>query len=135
MSGRTPGHRAAPVPPAQRVRVTSSRREASAPRRRTATSALVEQTGVGELYLRGLLRAQLRLALGVLGAAAATLLGLPLAFAVLPVTREWHVGPLPFPWLVLGVLLYPAMTAAAALYSRQAGRTERRFADIVTQER
>jgi hypothetical protein len=119
----------------QRVRVTSSRRGASAPRRRTARSALVEQTGVGELYLRGLLRAQLRLALAVLGVLAVTLLGLPLLFAVLPVTREWHVGPLPFPWVVLGVLLYPAMMAAAAVYSRQAERTERRFADIVGQER
>jgi hypothetical protein len=119
----------------QRVRVTSSRRGASTPRRRTATSALVEQTGVGELYLLGLLRAQLRLALGVIGVGAATLLGLPLLFAVVPVTRALRVGPLPFPWLVLGVLLYPAMMAAAAWYSRQAERTERRFADIVTQER
>lgn len=119
----------------QRVRVTSSRRGASTPRRRTARSALVEQTGIGELYLDGLLRAQLRLALAVLGLIAVTLLGLPLLFAVLPVTREWHVGPLPFPWVVLGVLLYPAMMGAAAVYSRQAERTERRFADIVGQER
>ncbi|WP_238329833.1 hypothetical protein [Ornithinimicrobium humiphilum] len=117
------------------MRVTSSRRGASTPRRRTARSALVEQTGIGELYLDGLLRAQLRLALAVLGLVAVTLLGLPLLFAVLPVTREWHVGPLPFPWVVLGVLLYPAMMAAAAVYSRQAERTERRFADIVGQER
>jgi hypothetical protein len=119
----------------QRVRVTSSRRGASAPRRRTATSALVEQTGVGQLYLRGLLRAQLRLAAGVLGVVAATLLGLPLLFAVVPATRELHLGPLPFSWVVLGVLLYPAMMVVAAVYSRQAERTERRFADIVTQER
>jgi hypothetical protein len=128
----TPGPR---TPPTQRVRVTSSRRGASTPHRRTATAALVEQTGVGELYLRGLLRAQLRLALAVLAVVAATLLGLPLLFAVAPVTRQLHLGPLPFPWVVLGVLLYPAMMAAAALYSRQAERTERRFADIVTQER
>lgn len=121
--------------PTQRVRVTSSRRGASTPRRRTATSALVEQTGVGELYLRGLLRAQLRLAVAVLGVVGVTLLGLPLLFAVVPATRVLSVGPVPFPWLVLGVLLYPAMMAAAALYSRQAERTERRFADIVTQER
>jgi hypothetical protein len=125
---------AAPGAP-QRVRVTSSRRGASAPRRRTATSALVEQTGVGQLYLRGLLRAQLRLAVGVLGVVAATLLGLPLLFAVVPATRDLHLGPLPFSWVVLGVLLYPAMMVVAAVYSRQAERTERRFADIVTRER
>lgn len=121
--------------PAQRVRVTSSRRGASTPRRRTARSALVEQTGVGELYLRGLLRAQLRLAVAVLTVVATTLLGLPLLFAAVPAARQLHVGPLPFPWVVLGVLLYPAMMAAAAVYTRQAERTERRFADIVTQER
>ncbi len=121
--------------PTQRVRVTSSRRGASTPRRRTVTSALVEQTGVGELYLRGLLRAQLRLAAAVLGVVGVTLLGLPMLFAVAPATRVLSVGPLPFPWLVLGVLLYPAMMAVAALYARQAERTERRFADIVTQER
>lgn len=123
------------APHTHRVRVTSSRRGASTHRSRTVASALVEQTDVGELYLRGLLREQLRLALGVIAVVAATLLGLPLLFASVPLTRELELGPLPFPWVVLGVLLYPAMMAAAAWYSRQAERTERRFADIVTQER
>lgn len=118
----------------QRVRVTSSRRGTSPPRRRTATSALVEQTEIGELYLGGLLRAQLRLALGVIGVVAVTLLGLPLLFALVPMTRELRVGPLPLSWLILGVLLYPVIVTAAAAYTRGAERTERRFTDVVTRE-
>lgn len=119
----------------QRVRVTSSRRGATAPRRRPPAAALTEQTGVGELYLRGLLRAQLRLTLTVIGIGALALLGLPVLFAAVPATRSLAVAGLPFPWLVLGVLLYPAMVGLAAWYVRHADRLERRFADEMARER
>lgn len=119
----------------QRVRVTSGRRGATTARRRSLASALVEQTDVGELYLQGLLRAQLRLALIVLGVVASVLLGLPLLFAVAPVTRTLSVVGLPLPWIVLGVLLYPAMVAIAAWFDRHAGALERRFADLMDRER
>ena len=115
----------------QRVRVTASRRGAVAARRRPMASALVEQTAVGELYLGGLLRAQLRLALTIVGSGAAILLGLPLLFAVVPATRELSLGPVPVPWLLLGVLIYPAVVAAALFYTRRSERTERRFAEVV----
>ncbi|MFK5633553.1 MULTISPECIES: hypothetical protein [unclassified Ornithinimicrobium] len=124
-----------PTPPPQRVRVTSSRRGAAAPRRRTRATALVEQTGVGELYLQGLLQSQLRLALVVLGLGAATLLGLPLLFLLVPASQELRVLGLPFPWVALGVLLYPAMVGIAAWYVVRAERVERRFTDVVTRER
>jgi hypothetical protein len=124
-----------PTPPTQRVRVTSSRRGATAPRRRTRASALVEQTGVGELYLQGLLHSQLRLALVVLGVGAVTLVGLPLLFLLVPATQHLRVLGLPFPWLALGLLLYPAMVAVAAWYAARAERVERRFTDVVTRER
>jgi hypothetical protein len=94
-------------------------------------AALVEQTEVGELYLLGLLRAQLRLSLTVVGTGAVLLLGLPLLFAVVPATRELHLGPVPLPWLVLGVLVYPAVVLAAAVYTRLTEQTERRFVDVV----
>lgn len=124
-----------PAPHTQRVRVTSSRRGAPAPRRRPLAAALTEQTDVGELYLRGLLRAQLRLTLTVLGIGALALLGLPLLFAVVPSTKSLAVLGLPFPWLVLGGLLYPAMIGLAAWYARHADRLERRFADEMARER
>lgn len=119
----------------QRVRVTSARRGATTARRRSLASALAEQTDVGELYLQGLLRAQLRLALVVLGVVGAVLLGLPLLFAVAPATRTLQAGGLPLPWIVLGVLLYPAMVAIAAWFDRHAGALERRFADLIGRER
>lgn len=115
----------------QRVRVTASRRGAATARRRPMRAALVEQTEVGELYLLGLLRAQLRLSLTVVGTGAVLLLGLPLLFAVVPATRELHLGPVPLPWLVLGVLVYPAVVLAAAVYTRLTEQTERRFVDVV----
>lgn len=118
----------------QRVRVTSSRRGAAAARRRSSARDLAEQTEVGELYLEGLLRAQLRLALVVLGAAAAALLGLPLLFVVIPATRSVSVAGIPVPWIVLGVLLYPAMVGVAAWFDRHAGRLERRFAEAMDEE-
>lgn len=118
----------------QRVRVTSSRRGAAAARRRSSARDLAEQTGVGELYLQGLLRAQLRLALTVLGIAASVLLGLPLLFALVPESRSWQVAGLPVPWVVLGVLLYPAMIGLAAWFDRHAGRLERRFAEVMDRE-
>ena len=115
-----------------RVRVTSSRRDAPAARVRAPAEALVEQTGLGELYLTGLLRAQLRLTLTVLAMGAAALLGLPALFALLPASRELSIAAVPVPWLVLGVLLYPSMVGVAWWYSRSATRLERRFTELVT---
>lgn len=43
-----------------------------------------------------------------------------------------HVGPLPLPWLIIGVLIYPLVALAARVYVRQAGRIEREFADLMT---
>lgn len=122
-----------PPRPTQRVRVTASRRGAPTARRRPAASALAEQTGLGELYLQGLLRAQLRLTAAVAAMIAVVLLGIPLAFALVPASRELHVGPFPLPWVVLGVLIYPAIVAAAAFYSHRTEQTERRFAQFVSE--
>jgi hypothetical protein len=61
-------------------------------------------TPIGALYLRSLIRSQLRLSFVVLA-------GLP--------------------WLVLGVLVFPAMVGAAAWYVRAVERTERQFVDLV----
>ena len=58
-------------------------------------------------------------------------LGLPLLFALVPETRELRLGWVPVPWLLLGVLIYPAVVAAAVFYTRRSERTERRFADVV----
>ena len=118
--------------PTHRVRVTSSRRTATTARRGSPAAALVEQTGVGELYLQGLLRAQLRLTLSVLGVVALALLGLPILFVLLPSLAGQGVLGIPLPWWALGVAAYPIMIGAAAWYAARAHRLERAFAAVVT---
>lgn len=120
--------------PPRRVRVTSPRREA---RRRGAhrppAQELEEQTGLGEVYLSALLRAQLRLSVAILLGVAVVVLGLPAAFILLPATRDVHVGPVPLPWLAIGVLIYPLVFLAARIYVRQSERIEREFSDLMGQ--
>ena len=113
-----------------RVRVTSSRREAATARRRPMAAALVEQTGAGELYLRGLLRAQLRLALAVLAGLAVVLGGIPVLYVVLPAARSVQVAGVPVVWPVLAVLVYPALVGVAAWYTRAATRIEQRLTAV-----
>jgi len=117
---------------AKRVRVTSPRRGAA--RRgptRPVTTEIDEQTGLGEVYMAALMRAQLRLSVTVLVAAAFLLGILPVLFLAVPVTRELHVWLVPLPWLILGVLVYPVVALAARYYVRHAEAIERDFADLV----
>lgn len=115
-----------------RVRVTSSRRGTARPPAVPALARdLADQTGLGEVYLQGLLRAQLRLSLTVLLLGALALGGLPVLFLAVPATRELGVLGVPFPWLVLGVLVYPVAAVAAWWYARAAERLEATFTDVV----
>jgi hypothetical protein len=112
--------------------VTSPRTAAvRRPPGRSALRALDEQDLVGELLVRSLVRAQLFLALRLLTVLAALLGGLPLLFAVVPGSREVQVLGLPLPWLVLGVLVYPALVLGGWLYLRLAERNERDFTELV----
>lgn len=127
----TPGSGPTGDPP-RRVTVTSPRTSAvRRPPGRSALRALDEQDHVGELLVRSLVRAQLLLALRLLAVLAVLLGGLPLLFAVAPVTRDVQVLGLPFPWLVLGVLVYPAMVVGGLVYLRLAERNERDFTELV----
>lgn len=116
----------------RRVVVTSPRMRAA---RSAATSAVVqdidEQTRLGDVYIRSLIRAQLRLA-ATAGAVFGTLLGgLPLLFALVPSVRDVAVFGFPLPWLLLGVLVYPVLVAGGWFYVRHAERNEREFARLV----
>ena len=117
---------------AERVRITSPR--ATAARRppvRGATREIDEQTRVGEVYMRSLMHDQLRLTMSVVGFVLVTLGGLPLLFAVLPVTRRMLILGLPLPWLLLGVVVYPVLYGAARYYVRRAERIEAEFTEFV----
>ncbi len=122
-----------PTPgPQKRVRVTSPRR--GAPRRppvRPVSTDIDEQTPLGELYMASLIHAQWRLSMSVLASAAMMIGGLPLLFLVLPSTQSLNIGPVPLPWLILGVLIYPAVWLAGRYYVRQSEHIERDFTELV----
>jgi len=118
--------------PPRRVRVVSPRtRAAHASASRPVRHEIDEQTILGEVYMRSLVRLQLRLAIGVCLIFTVLLGGLPLILTLEPQLSDVHVLGLPLPWLLLGVVVYPVLIAAAWLYVRQAERNERDFAELV----
>jgi hypothetical protein len=114
-----------------RVRVTSSRRGAARVRARPVARDLDEQTELGDVYLAGLMRAQLRLSAAVLAFTAIGLAALPVTLSLVPTTRGLTVLGVPLPWLVLGVGVYPAAWLLARWYARSAERIEADFTEAV----
>ncbi|MGH3504554.1 MAG: DUF485 domain-containing protein [Nocardioidaceae bacterium] len=121
----------APPPPPPRERIT--RPGQTSPRHRPVevTREIDEQTVVGEVFMRSLMRTQLRLAGLVVLVLVVTLGMLPLLFAFVPQVAHAHVAGIPLPWLLLGFLVYPALVALGWFYVRQAERNEDDFADLV----
>ncbi len=118
-------------PPA-RVRVTSPRMGARPrPPSLSGTRDIDEQTGLGEVYMRSLLRAQLRLGMTVVIVSAVAIGILPLLFAAEPRLAQLRLLTVPVPWWLIGVGLYPVFVALAWWYVRASERAERDFADIV----
>ncbi|WP_283133223.1 hypothetical protein [Rhizohabitans arisaemae] len=115
----------------RRVTVTGPRRSAAARPRYPATLEIDEQTRLGEVYMRSLIRSQLRLAVSVCTVTGCVIGGLPLLFLVFPVLRGLDVLGIPFAWLILAGLIYPAFVVCAWWYVRQAERAERDFAELV----
>lgn len=115
--------------PPQRVRVTGPRR--GRPRRTSVASEIDAQTEIGEIYMRSLMRSQLRLALGVLLLLVVTVGALPLLFRTHHGLVTQRLLGIPLPWLVLGGGVYPFLVLLAWLYVRRAERNERTFNDMV----
>ncbi|MDQ6525170.1 hypothetical protein RB608_16235 [Nocardioides sp. LHD-245] len=119
---------------AERVRVTGPPRHPVAGSPAGPPSRLGdvhEQTALGDVYLRSLLREQLGLAARVLGLLAVTLGALPLVFHLAPTLADVRPFGIPLPWLLLGVLAHPFLLLLAWRYVRRAERNERAFADLV----
>src|SRR5690606_9359371 len=123
-----------PDPPPRRDVVVSPRRTRPGRPRLKLTHEIDAQTRLGQVFLGSLVRAQFRLAMLVLALVGVLMLGLPLVFALAPEVKTLQVFGIPLPWLILGVLVHPAMIAAAWYYVRQAERTERDFAEMVARE-
>jgi hypothetical protein len=107
---------------------------ATRPPNRPPTREIDEQTDIGEVYMRSLLRAQLRRGLTVLAVVALFLAALPLLFTVEPRLASVRILTVPLPWLLLGVTVYPLLLAASWWLVRAAERTERDFAELVERD-
>jgi drug/metabolite transporter (DMT)-like permease len=121
--------------PPRRVRVTSPRTRATRPSAWVAaTREIDEQTSIGQVYMRSLIRSQLRLALMVCAVFGVLLGGLPLLLILAPGLSTLRVLGLPLPWVLLGGLVYPVLIVGGWLYVRAAERTEANFVELVKQQ-
>ncbi|MFJ1709427.1 hypothetical protein [Kitasatospora sp. NPDC088346] len=107
------------------------RRVRRPPRDRPARSEITEQTALGDVYVRSLMRSQLRAAGYALGTLLVLVGTLPLLFA-LPAAALGSFFPSdPLLWAVLGVAVYPTLWLIARRYVRRAERNERDFTGLV----
>ncbi len=90
-----------------------------------------EQTPLGDVFLRSLLKEQLALAIRALVLIGLTLGVLPLAFHLWPRLADADLAGLPVAWLVLGGLVYPFLLLVGWRYVRRVERNERDFTDLV----
>jgi hypothetical protein len=93
-----------------------------------------EQTMVGDALVRGLVRAQLGLALRLAVVVVCTVGAIPLLNAVFPELGAVTVLGMRLNWLVLAVLVYGLLYGVGRLYVRLAEQAERDFVGVVDSE-
>ena len=116
----------APLP---RVRVT-------APATGT-TPAPTQGAGGGDtstLYVRSLIRSQLRLAIVCAAGFAVLLVAIPIAVAALPQLSGLPVAGVPLGWVALGAGVYPVLLLVAVLFVRAADRNEQRYRSLAEEQ-
>jgi len=113
----------------ERVRITAPR--ATRPRRTTVASEIDAQSEVGEIFMRSLMRTQLRLALTTVALLVLTVAVWPAAFAIFPALRDIRVAGIPLAWLIPGIVVYPVMIALGWSYARRAERHEQTFGELL----
>ncbi|MYR07075.1 hypothetical protein GTV32_12495 [Gordonia sp. SID5947] len=117
----------------QRERVVLSRRRGA---RMVRTRVEVqEQTEVGDALVRGLMRAQLGLALRLAVAVVAVIVAIPLVGTIFPWLTTVSVLGIRLNWLILALLLYPLLYVTGWFYVRFAEQAERDFIGVVDDER
>lgn len=99
-------------------------------RQRAVAHDLAEQTQVGEALIKGLMRAQLALALRLAVVVLIGLGGLPLVFYFAP--PAGHASLLP--WILLGVAAYPFLFIVGYVYVKFAEHNEKDFSALVKRD-
>lgn len=92
---------------------------------------LAQQTRVGEALVRGLVRAQLSLALRLWLVVAVGLGGLPWLFAIAPSVSRVTVLGVHLPWALLAVISFPFLVTIGWAYVRLAERNEQDFTNLI----
>jgi hypothetical protein len=92
---------------------------------------LEEQTQVGEIFLRALMRRQLLLSLRVAVTLVVVLGAQPLVAWLWPAYGQVQVFSIPLPWLVLGAGSYPLLVAMGLYYVRHAETFDDEFSELL----
>lgn len=90
-----------------------------------------QQTDVGDALVRGLVRAQLGLALRLAALVGGGLAAMALATSIFPDLSGIAVLGIRLNWLILGVLVYPVLYGSGLLFVRLAEEAERDFIGVV----
>ena len=120
-----------------RVRVTAPRNTAPQgglpPAARSAADSreAAEESDAGQVFVRSLIRSQLRLAVVVAAGFLLILVAFPLMLGLVPGLAESTIVGLPFDWVLLGAGIYPVIGLSAWLFIRTAARNEARYRDLV----
>ncbi|ORB28091.1 hypothetical protein [Mycolicibacterium parafortuitum] len=117
-------------PQRQRV-VLAHRRGARMVRTRVEVQ---EQTLVGDALVRGLVRAQLGLALRLAAVVVGLIGAIPLLNAAFPALGAVSVFGIRLNWLVLAGLVYPLLYGIGRFYVRLAEQAERDFVRVIDAE-
>jgi len=89
-----------------------------------------QQTEVGDAMVRGLVRAQLGLAIRVALATVCLLGAIPVLLHFVPRLSEVTLMGVRLPWILLGIVGYPVLLGIAWVYVRLAERNEQDFTDL-----
>jgi hypothetical protein len=119
-----------PRPQRERV-VLGHRRGARIVRTRVEVE---EQTEVGDALVRGLVRAQLGLALRLAAVVMAAVIAILLTGRLFPALITTAVLGIGLNWLMLAVLSYPLLYGVGRLYVRLAEQGERDIVRVVDEE-
>lgn len=90
-----------------------------------------EQTELGAVYVRTLMRAQLRTAAMTCGSVLAVITGLPLLLILMPEIGHARLCGFPLLWAVLALFVHPIWIVLAARHVWRAERVEREFVRLV----